>query len=527
MHNLLFDRPIGVDSALAPMTVTGSLANYTSGEAYSSFLTVNDRVGKCVVEVLESSLPPGTAVRIDNILGRVVVSWAAYVVVEDTTKLVPNGGFEAGNDGNWSLGQGWSIGTGTEYPTKTGVHSARFADVKTKGSNLVMVPLPARVNDVIKLTAQVRHGGSSSGNAGARVWLLYHDADGRELSNTPGSLVSSGKKDEWKETAVSAAAPQATATATAVVAAYRNKQNEALWVDDVSWNHAYVVGQKTEETYSLHIRVRDSLNRVAEWSGLIKPQLINPVAASLWAKLVSWWELAEPWNGLDQRDIAGGPVRVDSHTNNHLNTVDRYGRVSPREPSYAGLLPIPGAGFCANPAGSASRAGSLCVGLDSATHEVASWQFSVAPVGGATRSIASKGSLSAGRGWLAHFMSGSGTPIAWGLTNTRIWPGGTKNMDFPSGKWFLAFASRDNTGGYMAVDSSPDVRTDSSPVLSATADPFGLGNMDGYGQGHDRNAAGTTAYFNARLTGPERAYLYNGGIGVTYAKLKFDSGNTK
>ena len=264
-HIRLFERPLVADEVLPALMVTGVLPDYTPEAAYEGRLPILNSVGKCTVEVLESTLPPGAFVRVDNITKEVVVKWAAYKEEEEPISLVPGGDFEDGDSGSWSLGPGWSIGTGPDYDTKSGAYSARFAGVKTGGSDMVSPRVPAKVNDYIRVSAQVQQGASAKGNAGARVSLIYRNAEGAELLRLWGNLVTSGKNGAWNETVAEGAAPADTATVEVVISAYRHRENFALWVDDVVWNHKYTLGQDKDEDFFLRLRVTDSLNRVAYW----------------------------------------------------------------------------------------------------------------------------------------------------------------------------------------------------------------------------------------------------------------------
>lgn len=271
-HFRLYGRPLMADEVADGLSVTGVLEGYTAGEAYESRLSINNPVGRCTVEVIESTLPSGAAVRVDNITKEVVVKWAAFTEVVDEETLVPNGDFEAGDDGTWvpgggSNGEGWSIGTGSDYDTDSGVYSARFANIKTGGSDLLNPLIPAEVNDYIRCTAEVQQGASSKGKAGARVSIIYRKEDGTELQRNWGNMVSSGSNGNWHQSVAEGAAPKDTKYVQVVLSAFRSKQNKPLWVDTVKWNHKYVLGQEDDSDYYLYIKVTDGANRVAYWRG--------------------------------------------------------------------------------------------------------------------------------------------------------------------------------------------------------------------------------------------------------------------
>ncbi|QGH45073.1 tail fiber protein [Bacteriophage Titan-X] len=271
-HFRLFGRPLMADEVAPALSVTGQLEGYTMGEAYESRLSINNSIGRCTVEVLESNLPPGAFVRVDNVNKEVVVKWAAFVKVEEEETIVPNGDFENGDDGTWAKGggnngEGWSIGTGADYDTYDGAYSARFADVKTGGSDLLLPIIPAKLNDYIRLQAQVQQGASSKGHAGARCSIIYRDSDGRELQRNLGNLVKSGSNGAWNVSVAEGGAPKDTVGVQVVLSAYRSKENKPLWVDAVTWNHKYTLGQDDDSDYSLYIKVTDGANRVAYWRG--------------------------------------------------------------------------------------------------------------------------------------------------------------------------------------------------------------------------------------------------------------------
>lgn len=273
-HFRLYGRPLMADIVPDVMTITGELEGYTAGEDYESRLQINNSVGRCKVEILESTLPPGSAVRIDNLSKEVVVKWPAYVKVEEELSLVPNGNFESGDDGTWMYGpggggQGWSIGSGPDYDTFDGTHSARFANYKG-GSDLNLVPIPAKVNDYIRATAQVQQGASSDGKAAGSIHMYYLDANGGRLLHLAGNNVRSGSNGDWHPSNVEGSAPAGTAFVQLSISAYRTKQNHPLWVDAVTWDHKYTLGQESDDIYYLSIKVTDGLNQVAYWDGTIE-----------------------------------------------------------------------------------------------------------------------------------------------------------------------------------------------------------------------------------------------------------------
>lgn len=267
-HQLLFGRPLVADETLPPLSVTGALEGYTSGEAYDSELDINNSVGRCTLTVIESTLPPGARVFIDQLRKKVVVRWDAYTPPVETVQLVPNGDFEAGDDGRWGLGPGWTIGSGADYPVQDGTHSARFKDYKGT-SDMVLASVPAKTNDYIKIDAMIQHGASSEGNVGARVSLVWRAEDGRELDRNLGNYISSGSKGAWKTSTAKGYGPGDARYVSVVLSAKRSRQNHGLFVDKIVWNHKYTLGTNTDTAYYVRLRVTDSINRQAEWAGAI------------------------------------------------------------------------------------------------------------------------------------------------------------------------------------------------------------------------------------------------------------------
>jgi hypothetical protein len=273
-HFRLYSRPLMADEVEVAMTVTGELENYNSGEAYESRLTINDSRGRCTVEVLpESVLPAGAFVRVDNVTKEVVVKWAAHEEVEGDRE-VPNGGFEAGNDGTWTKGgrnggEGWSIGS-AGYDTHAGTYSAQFAGIITTASDFLCTVVPAEPGDSIRLEGQVQQGASAKNSAGARVALIFRDSDGGELLRRDGNLVAAGAGGRWYPSVAEGIAPNGTSGVQACITGFRRRENKPLWVDSLRWNHRYVLGQNNTETYFLSIKVKDAANQVAYWSGSIE-----------------------------------------------------------------------------------------------------------------------------------------------------------------------------------------------------------------------------------------------------------------
>ncbi len=255
---------------LPPLTVTGALAPYRRGEAYSGFLTINGAVGKCTVQLISGSLPSGYRLYVDNVLKRVYLKWDAYVGTEGIYAL-PNYSFEDGEEG-WQFGEGWSVTTGAHHH---GTKAAAFSNF-TGDSEIVgpLIPL-AGSNAEITLRCQVQQGASSKGNVGARVFLRWYSGPA-EVSTSYGNLIDSASGGAWKESAVAARRPSEANAVRPGIRGTRKKQNKPLYVDEVAWDFRWIPGYDSSEPIPLTLQVKDSLNRVAVWSGTLVVFSIEP-----------------------------------------------------------------------------------------------------------------------------------------------------------------------------------------------------------------------------------------------------------
>ena len=269
----LYSRPLAEDDPLPPMPlmIVGSLPSYEPGNSYEGRLDVLNAIGKCTAEIVESSLPPGAYVFMDNFTHEVVLAWPTYTPPTTEASAVPNGDFEAGDDGSWRKGAGWSIvASGAE----TGTYSGMFSNHRG-----VSVLESARVpysGETITASARFQQGASSKGNLVGRVVLLWCDADGNVIpggegvSFTGGNLITSGSHGEWQTSSVTAQSNRAEVKTVAVgFRAERKKQNRLAWVDNFVWNHTYSIGTAEHYDYTVTLKVTDSANRVAYWSGTI------------------------------------------------------------------------------------------------------------------------------------------------------------------------------------------------------------------------------------------------------------------
>src|SRR5690606_196343 len=269
-HFRLYERPLMTDETQAELSVTGVLEGYVSGDAYEGRLQINNSIGRCTVEIVEANLPPGAAVRVDNITKEVVVKWDAFEEAAEESNSVPNGDFEEGDNGQWILGNGWSIEAGG---AETGTFSAVFQNFRGI-SNIESVRFPYTPGTPITGQCRFQQGASSENKLTGRALLIWCDINGNALpggegvSFTGGELIRSGKNGEWKPATVTGASREAVKVAIGF-SCNRRSQNRLARVDNFTWNHKYTVGTQGPGIFHLSIRVTDSENRVAFWDGVI------------------------------------------------------------------------------------------------------------------------------------------------------------------------------------------------------------------------------------------------------------------
>lgn len=154
-------------------------------------------------------------------------------VPSPVSTALQNPGFESGDTG-WTKDAGWSITTGGDK--FQGAWSAEFnttaADVKLANNTVA----PVTPGKIVTAGCYVQQGGSSSGQAGAKICLQWFDQAMAPLSLKTGQLVSSGSGGQWKISNVSSPAPGNAAFVQIVILAYRNSGSSPLWVDNVTWN---------------------------------------------------------------------------------------------------------------------------------------------------------------------------------------------------------------------------------------------------------------------------------------------------
>lgn len=274
-HMHLFNMPKDLSAAPPALSVVGALPNGFVGMDYEEFLQVVNPVGKFTVEVLENGLPAGNKVLADNFNKRIVVSFPAWT--EDAVSPQGNWDFEGGDDGQWDLtsdGAGLSIGGGDGYDTYNGSRSLRYANHKGTVSARNINFAPVSPGDQLNASCWIQQGASDRRHTSGRVVISWHDENygllpgGEGTAWVVGNLVDSGSGGEWKQSVLNGAtAPVGAKYAQLSISLNRVRQNLPMWADAAYWDAQYRVGSPTTGVFPLHLRVKDSLNRYAYWSG--------------------------------------------------------------------------------------------------------------------------------------------------------------------------------------------------------------------------------------------------------------------
>jgi YD repeat-containing protein len=155
-----------------------------------------------------------------------------------------NAGFEDG-DNDWTKGQGWSIVEESNGgDANTGSWSARYdgsnADAQSITNNKRVAVIPGQS---VSASVMVQQGGSSAGDASARVLIIWYDANGvplpggEEHTYSGGNIVSSGSNGEWKKSSRTATVPPGAAFMSIAASANKHAGGFALFVDDFQWSY--------------------------------------------------------------------------------------------------------------------------------------------------------------------------------------------------------------------------------------------------------------------------------------------------
>jgi hypothetical protein len=246
-----FGRPAAL---VCNLGTSGTLANHTPGSAYAGTFSVTNRVGNVTAELVSATpaLPDGWSLAVNQATGVVTLAWPAAT----PSGALPNLNFEAGNDGNWLLGNRWTIDT--TALVDTGTQSAKY-DGPGQSSLTHAQAVPVTPGTSITASARISKGTTREDFSGGAVVLQWLDAAGMPISFSVGNVVNTGSS-AFQTSTVTAAAPAGAALVRLAVSGSRDpkgRSGDKVYADNVSWNHSYAVGGGGSTNYAVVIRVRD------------------------------------------------------------------------------------------------------------------------------------------------------------------------------------------------------------------------------------------------------------------------------
>lgn len=146
---------------------------------------------------------------------------------------IPNPSFEeADHDEDWTLDAGWSVVNAAAFQ---GTWSAQFL---LAGSGYITNDVTPAASPGLSVTAScmVQQGAADSGDAGARVEIVWLDSLGAQISVSQGNDVNSGSGGAYAKSQVTAVAPAGTAKFQVRARAF--SVGHAVWVDLFTWSYS-------------------------------------------------------------------------------------------------------------------------------------------------------------------------------------------------------------------------------------------------------------------------------------------------
>lgn len=270
MHFRLFNKPaaFSIENGFGRMWIDGVYEDYYPAEPYEGFVQIHGSVGLMTLKVVDSNLPPGASVYIDQVLKRVIVKWAKYTPPVQEITEVPNGSFV--DSSYWEI-----IGPGTPATVEqgwspNGKGNLTFRDMKGEYTVRGAWAPVSSVNRSIKISGKVEHGKSSKGNASCAVGLAWYDADRNLVREDFGNAVTNGGKGRWYDTNLSITPADRTIKFVRPAIKFgRRKQNHPIHAGQITWDHAYVQGYDEDEQLFIEVEVTDSVHNKARHRGVI------------------------------------------------------------------------------------------------------------------------------------------------------------------------------------------------------------------------------------------------------------------
>lgn len=295
-HLFLFGKPLGKPRELPDLEVTGTLPGYKVGIEYEGKLSILNSVGRCKVDIVESDLPPGAYAVVDQIAKKVVVRWPAYQppTIEETS--IVNGDFNTGDLSGWQPTSKWQVAkydttgvglTGWEWDNARAINNypdhateyplgnkAAFYTAPDSIGSLVSISYPVSYGQTITAKSTWDQGPSNKRNNSEYTVLRFSDDNGNPRgSEVLGNVIHDLTNTQLHTSSVSAAVPFGATKMTVILRVERRRYARPVVVDNVKVSGlSYSVGNlDPDKVFSVTLRVTDSLNRVALWSGEIHP----------------------------------------------------------------------------------------------------------------------------------------------------------------------------------------------------------------------------------------------------------------
>lgn len=233
----------------------------------------------------------------------------------------PNAGFEDGDVGWDRKDPGWEIKSESQGgDAYGGSWSAQYNGNGPAGSIYSNVKARVQPGQVVSASVMVQQGASDSGDAAARVLIIWLDADGNWLPGgegrtfVGGNIVSSGSGGQWHPSSVTATVPPG-AVYMMIAASAKKSTNKPLWVDNFSWSYQPVDGSGGEENPVKRrlMDVRYSYDavgnrRLVEAGTAYNPAGNPPVNAGFESGDDTGWDLEPGWTVAEEG--AGGDANT-------------------------------------------------------------------------------------------------------------------------------------------------------------------------------------------------------------------------
>ncbi|MET4726717.1 YD repeat-containing protein [Lysobacter enzymogenes] len=234
----------------------------------------------------------------------------------------PNAGFEDGDVG-WIREPGWEIKSESQGgDAYGGSWSAEYNGNGPARSIISNVKARVQPGQVVTASVMVQQGASDSGDAAARVFILWLDADGNWLPGgegrtfVGGNIVNSGSGGRWHPSSVTATVPPG-AVYMSIAASAKKSSNKPLWVDNFSWSYQPVDGSGGEENPVKRrlMDVRYSYDavgnrRLVEAGTAYNPAGNPPVNAGFESGDDTGWDLQPGWTVAEEGN--GGDANTGS-----------------------------------------------------------------------------------------------------------------------------------------------------------------------------------------------------------------------